>query len=159
MQKITTFLWYDNQAEEAAKLYTSLFKNSKILSVSRYQEGTPGEPGSVMTVNFELDGQEFVALNGGPVFKFTEAMSLLVHCDSQEEVDRLWEKLTENGGEESQCGWLKDRFGVSWQIVPDEFLTLMNSGDPERSQRVMRAMLQMKKLDLPILRKAYEGGS
>jgi predicted 3-demethylubiquinone-9 3-methyltransferase (glyoxalase superfamily) len=159
MQKITPFLWYDGQAEEAAQLYTSLIKNSKITSISRYQEGTPGEPGTVMTVNFELDGQEFVALNGGPEFKFTEAMSLLVHCDSQEEVDRLWEKLTENGGEESQCGWLKDPFGVSWQIVPDEFLTLMNSGDPERSQRVMQAMLKMKKLDLAILRKAYEGGS
>src|SRR5204862_517352 len=107
MQKITTFLWYDGQAEEAAQLYTSLFKNSKIQSISRYQENTPGKPGTVMTVNFELDGQEFVALNGGPEFKFTEAISLMVHCDSQEEVDRLWEKLTENGGEESQCGWLK----------------------------------------------------
>jgi predicted 3-demethylubiquinone-9 3-methyltransferase (glyoxalase superfamily) len=159
MQKITTFLWYDGQAEEAARLYTSLFKNSQISSVSHYAEGTPGEPGSVMTVNFTLDDQEFIALNGGPEFKFTEAISLMVHCDSQEEVDRLWQKLTENGGEESQCGWLKDRFGVSWQIVPDEFLTLMNSGDPERSQRVMQAMLQMKKLDLAILRKAYEGGS
>jgi predicted 3-demethylubiquinone-9 3-methyltransferase (glyoxalase superfamily) len=159
MQKITTFLWYDGQAEEAAQLYTSLFKNSKIQSISRYQEGTPGMPGTVMTVNFELDGQEFIALNGGPEFKFTEAISLMAHCDSQEEVDRLWEKLTENGGEESQCGWLKDRFGVSWQIVPDEFLTLMNSGDPERSQRVMQAMLKMKKLDLAILRKAYEGDS
>jgi predicted 3-demethylubiquinone-9 3-methyltransferase (glyoxalase superfamily) len=158
MQKITTFLWFDNQAEEAAKLYTSLFKNSKIQSVSRYQEGTPGVAGTVMTVNFTLDGQEFIALNGGPVFKFTEAMSLFVHCESQEEVDRLWDKLIEGGGEESQCGWLKDKYGLSWQIVPDEFMELMNSGNPAKSQNVMKAMLQMKKLDLAILRKAYEEG-
>jgi predicted 3-demethylubiquinone-9 3-methyltransferase (glyoxalase superfamily) len=158
MQKITTFLWYDNQAEEAAKFYTSLFKNSRILSVSRYQEGTSGEPGSVMTVNFELDGQEFAALNGGPVFKFNEAMSLLVHCDSQEEVDRLWEKLTENGGEESQCGWLKDRFGVSWQIVPNEFMELMDGKDPAKARNMMQAMLKMKKIDMGLLKKAYEEG-
>jgi predicted 3-demethylubiquinone-9 3-methyltransferase (glyoxalase superfamily) len=158
MQKITTFLWFDNQAEEAAKLYTSLFKNSKIQSVSRYQEGTPGVAGTVMTVNFTLDGQEFIALNGGPVFKFTEATSLFVHCESQEEVDRLWDKLTEGGGEESQCGWLKDKYGLSWQIVPDEFMELMNSGNPTKSQNVMKAMLQMKKLDLNLLRKAYKEG-
>ncbi len=158
MQKITTFLWYNGQAEEAARLYTSLFKNSKITSVSRYAEGTPGEAGTVMTVNFTLDGQEFIALNGGPEFKFTEAISLLVHCDSQEEVDRLWEKLIEGGGEESQCGWLKDKFGVSWQIVPIEFLSLMGSGNAAKTQNMMHAMLQMKKLDLPALKKAFEEG-
>jgi predicted 3-demethylubiquinone-9 3-methyltransferase (glyoxalase superfamily) len=158
MQKITTFLWYDNQAEEAARLYTSLFKNSKIGEISRYPEGAPGQAGSVMTVNFTLDGQEFFALNGGPVFKFNESISLYVHCDSQEEVDRLWAKLTADGGEESQCGWLKDKFGVSWQIVPDEFTELMSSGTPAQSQNVMKAMLQMKKLDLAVLRKAYKEG-
>jgi predicted 3-demethylubiquinone-9 3-methyltransferase (glyoxalase superfamily) len=157
MQKIKTFLWFDNQAEEAAKLYTSLFKNSKILSVDRYAEGTPGLAGTVMTVSFQLDGQEFVALNGGPVFKFTEAMSLFVNCDNQEEVDRLWTKLTE-GGEESQCGWLKDKFGVSWQIVPTEFMDLMSNGNPAKAQSVMKAMLQMHKLDLVLLRQAYEQG-
>lgn len=158
MQKIKNCLWYDGQAEEAAKLYTSLFKNSKILSTSRYTEGTPGEAGTVMTVEFQLDGQEFIALNGGPEFKFNEAMSLYVNCDSQEEVDRLWEKLTADGGEESQCGWLKDKFGVSWQIVPAEFTALMSSGDPQKTQAVMKAMLQMKKLDMALLRKAYEEG-
>jgi predicted 3-demethylubiquinone-9 3-methyltransferase (glyoxalase superfamily) len=158
MQKITTVLWYNDQAEEAARLYTSLFNNSKITSVSRYAEGTPGEAGTVMTVNFTLDGQEFIALNGGPEFKFTEAISLLVHCDSQEEVDRLWEKLIEGGGEESQCGWLKDKFGVSWQIVPIEFLSLMGSGNAAKTQNMMHAMLQMKKLDLPALKKAFEEG-
>ncbi len=158
MQKITTHLWYDGKAEEAARLYTSLFKNSKITSISRYAEGTPGEPGSVMTVAFELDGQEFIALNGGPEFKFTEAMSLLVHCDSQEEVDRLWEKLTADGGEESQCGWLKDRFGVSWQIVLNEFLEMMDGKDLAKTHNIMQAMLKMKKLDMGILRKAYDDG-
>jgi predicted 3-demethylubiquinone-9 3-methyltransferase (glyoxalase superfamily) len=157
MQKIKTFLWFDNQAEEAAKLYTSLFKNSKILSVDRYAEGTPGQAGTVMTVTFLLDGQEFIALNGGPLFKFTEAMSLFVNCENQEEVDRLWAKLSE-GGEEGQCGWLKDKFGVSWQIVPTEFMELMSSGNPAKAQSVMKAMLQMRKLDLALLRQAYEQG-
>jgi len=157
LQKIKIFLWFDNQAEEAAELYISLFKNSKILSIDHYAEGTPGQAGSVMTVTFQLDGQEFVALNGGPVFKFTEAISLFVNCDNQEEVDRLWAKLTE-GGEESQCGWLKDKFGVSWQIVPIEFMELMGSGNPAKAQSVMKAMLQMHKLDLALLRQAYEQG-
>jgi predicted 3-demethylubiquinone-9 3-methyltransferase (glyoxalase superfamily) len=159
MQKITPFLWFDNQAEEAAQLYTSLFKNSKITNVTRYGgEGAEvsGRPeGSVMTISFELDGQEFTALNGGPVFQFTEAISLQVSCESQEEVDRLWEKLSE-GGEEGQCGWLKDKFGLSWQIIPTALGQLMSDPDPEKSKRVMQAMLKMQKIDIQGLRRAYE---
>jgi len=117
-QKITTFLWYDKEAEEAARLYTSLFKDSRVVNVSRYGEGGPGPAGSAMTVNFELEGQEFIALNGGPMYQFTEAISLMVHCETQKEVDELWSRLTADGGEESMCGWLKDRFGLSWQIIP-----------------------------------------
>ena len=153
-QKITTFLWYDNNAEEAANFYVSVFKNSRILATTRYSDAGPGPKGSVMTVSFELDGQEFTALNGGPHFKFTEAISLVVHCQSQEEVDYLWTKLTEDGGQESQCGWLKDKFGLSWQITPDALLTLIKDADTAKVQRVMQAMMQMKKLDIKKLEQA-----
>jgi predicted 3-demethylubiquinone-9 3-methyltransferase (glyoxalase superfamily) len=155
MQKITPFLWFDHQAEEAAKFYVSLFKNSKILSVTRYGEAGPGPQGTVMTVTFTLEGQEFTALNGGPVFKFTEAISLVVNCNTQEEVDELWDKLS-MGGEGGQCGWLKDRYGLSWQVVPIVLEELLTDPDPEKAQRVMRAMLQMKKIDINGLKRAYE---
>lgn len=156
MTKITPFLWFDNQAEEAVNLYISIFKNSKIKEVSRYGEAGPGPAGSVMVISFELDGQGFTALNGGPNFNFTEAISFLVNCETQEEVDYLWEKLTE-GGEEVQCGWLKDKFGLSWQIVPTKLGELMGDPDPVKAQRVTQAMLQMKKLDIAGLQRAYEG--
>ncbi len=155
MQKITTFLTFENQAEQAVNLYTSIFKNSKIVSVSRYGEGGPGPAGEVMAMAFELEGQEFVALNGGPSFNFAEGISLLVNCETQDEVDALWEKLSE-GGEQQACGWLKDRFGVSWQIVPRVVGEMMSDEDPEKSQRVMNAMLQMSKLDIATLKQAYE---
>jgi len=155
MQKIVPFLWFDNQAEEAAKFYTSIFKNSKVGQVTRYGEAGPGPEGSVMTASFELEGMEFTALNGGPLFKFTEAISFVVHCSSQEEVDELWEKLTE-GGEEGPCGWLKDRYGLSWQIVPTALVEMLNDPDPEKSKRVTEAMLKMKKIDINTLRQAYE---
>jgi len=149
MQKITPFLWYDDKAEEAANFYTSIFKNSKVLSVTRYEEAgaqASGRPkGSAMTVEFELEGQKFVGLNGGPHFKFTEAVSFVVNCETQEEVDYFWEKLTADGGAESQCGWLKDKYGLSWQIVPTILAELFKGKDAETSQRVMKAMLQMKK--------------
>src|SRR3990170_5155130 len=138
-QKIRTFLWFDGNAEDAAKHYVSIFKNSKILSVTRYGDAGPGPKGSVMTVNFQLEGQEFIALNGGPHFKFTEAISLLVNCDTQREVDELWSKLSA-GGEESQCGWLKDKYGLSWQIIPTALFELMLDRDPGKSKRVMEAM-------------------
>jgi predicted 3-demethylubiquinone-9 3-methyltransferase (glyoxalase superfamily) len=161
MQKIVTYLWFDDQAEEAASLYTSLFKDSKIVNVSRYDEGAAkasGRPvGSAMTVAFELAGQEFLALNGGPEFKFTEAISLLVNCESQAEVDRLWEALCD-GGEPSQCGWLKDRYGLSWQIVPTVLGDLIGGPDAEGAHRAVMAMLQMQKLDIATLQKAYNGG-
>ena len=157
MPKITPFLWFNDQAEEAMNFYTAIFKNSKISSVSRYGDGGPGQPGSVMTATFELDGQEFMALNGGPLFTFTEAISFFVNCETQAEVDELWEKLTE-GGEESQCGWLKDKFGLSWQIVPSVLGELLNDPDAEKAGRVMNAMLQMKKIDIAGLRSAYEQG-
>ena len=157
MQKITPFLWFNDQAEEAMNFYTAIFKNSKIGSVSRYGEGGPGKPGSVMTATFELDGQEFMALNGGPLFTFSEAISFFVNCETQAEVDELWEKLTE-GGEESQCGWLKDKYGLSWQIVPSALGELLNDPDAEKARRVMNAMLQMKKIDIAGLRSAYEQG-
>lgn len=157
MQKITPFLWFDDQAEEAASFYTSIFKDSKIGEVTRYGAGGPGPQGSVMTVSFELEGMQFTALNGGPQFRFTEAISFVVDCQSQAEVDELWEKLTD-GGEESQCGWLKDRFGVSWQIVPSELGELLNDPDPAKAQSVTEAMLQMKKIDLQALREARERG-
>ena len=154
MQKITTCLWFDDNAEEAVNFYTSIFKNSKVLEVSRWGEGGPGPEGSVLTMRFQLEGQEFQALNGGPQFKFTEAISLSVDCKSQEEVDELWEKLTE-GGSEDQCAWLKDKFGVSWQIVPRALPELLGDPDPEKSKRVMEAMLKMKKIDIKALEEAY----
>lgn len=155
MQKINPFLWFDNRAEEAATFYTSIFKNSKIRSMARYPEGSPGPAGTVMTVTFELDGQTFIALNGGPQFKFTEAISFFVNCETQEEVDSLWEKLSE-GGDEGPCGWLKDKFGVSWQIVPTVLGELLQDVDAGKSRRVVQAMLQMKKIDISGLRKASE---
>jgi predicted 3-demethylubiquinone-9 3-methyltransferase (glyoxalase superfamily) len=157
MQKITPFLWYDDKAEEAANFYISIFKNSKVLSVLRYGEVGPGPKGSVMTVDFQLEGQEFVALNGGPHFKFTEAISFVVNCETQEEVDYFWEKLTADGGQESMCGWLRDRYGLSWQVVPTILVELFKDKDAEKSQRVMKAMLQMKKIDIETLKQAYEG--
>ena len=156
IQKPTPFLWFDSNAEEAMNLYTSIFPNSKIGEVSRYPEGSPGPAGQVMTASFTLNGQEFIALNGGPMFKFTEAVSFVVNCDTQAEVDHLWHKLTADGGEESQCGWLKDKFGLSWQIVPKALGELMGDPDPAKAQRVMQAMLQMRKIDIAGLRQAYE---
>jgi predicted 3-demethylubiquinone-9 3-methyltransferase (glyoxalase superfamily) len=145
-QKITTFLWFDNNAEEATNFYTSIFKNSRIRKTARYPQGSPGPEGSVMTVDFELDGQNFFALNGGPHFKFTEAISLVVHCNTQEEIDYYWEKLLADGGQESQCGWLKDKYGLSWQIAPDSLLRFWSDSDPAAAERVMQAMMGMKKL-------------
>lgn len=156
-QKITTFLWFDNNAEEAANFYTSVFKNSRILTTAPYPEGGPGPKGSVMIVDFELDGQSFTALNGGPHFKFNEAISLLVHCNTQEEVDYYWEKLTADGGQESQCGWLKDKYGLSWQIAPEQLLNVWSEGDPAKAQRVMQAMMSMKKLNIKDLEAAAAG--
>ena len=156
MQKITPFLWYDDKAEEAMNFYVSIFKNSKVLRITRYGEAGPGPKGTVMSAEFRLDGQEFVALNGGPHFKFTEATSFVVNCETQEEVDYFWQKLSE-GGAESQCGWLKDKYGLSWQVVPTILVELFQDKDPEKSQRVMKAMLQMKKMDIPTLKRAYEG--
>jgi predicted 3-demethylubiquinone-9 3-methyltransferase (glyoxalase superfamily) len=153
MQKISPFLWFDNQAEEAANFYVSLFDDAAVTDVSRYPEGSPGPAGQVMTVAFRLDGQEFTALNGGPQFAFTEAVSFVVHCKNQDEVDRLWKELTQ-GGEESQCGWLKDRFGLSWQIIPDRLGELLGDPDPGRSQRAMQAMLKMQKIDVQALEDA-----
>lgn len=159
MQKITPFLWFDNNAEEAVNFYVSIFKNSKVGSITRYGEEAAkvsGRPkGTVMIVTFQLDGQEFVALNGGPHFTFSEAISFVVNCETQEEVDELWEKLSE-GGEKVQCGWLKDKYGLSWQIVPTVLGEMVNDPDPVKSQRVMQAMLQMKKIDIEGLKKAYE---
>ena len=156
MKGITPFLWFDNQAEEAANLYVSLFPNSKIHGVTRHGEAGPGEPGSVMTVDFELDGRPFVALNGGPQFQFTEAISFLINCENQDEVDELWEKLSD-GGEKGPCGWLKDRYGVSWQVVPTLLEEYIRDPDPEKSQRVMQAMMQMGKIEIEPLKRAYEG--
>jgi len=156
-QKITPFLWYDNQAEEAANFYVSIFKNSKVGNTVRYGDAGPGPKGTVMIVSFQLAGQEFTALNGGPRFKFTEAISFVVNCETQEEIDHFWEKLTADGGQESMCGWLKDKFGLSWQIVPTDLPKLMQSGDAKKSERVMQAILQMKKLDIAKLKEAYEG--
>jgi predicted 3-demethylubiquinone-9 3-methyltransferase (glyoxalase superfamily) len=157
MLKITPFMWFADQAEEAANLYTSLFKNSKINYVARYPENSPGQAGAVMTVSFDLEGQEFTALNGGPLFKFTEAISFVAHCEDQDEVDKLWYGLTSDGGEEVQCGWLKDKFGVSWQIVPNALGELMSDPDKEKTDRVYQAMLKMIKLDIEGLKKAYSG--
>jgi predicted 3-demethylubiquinone-9 3-methyltransferase (glyoxalase superfamily) len=155
MQKITPFLWFDNKAEEAMNFYFSIFKNSKAGTVTRYGEAGPGPEGTVMSVTFQLDGQEFMALNGGPYFTFTPAVSFFVNCETQEEVDELWKKLTE-GGEEGQCGWLKDKYGVSWQIVPSDLMKYVYGKDPGKSQRAMQAMLQMKKLDIEKIRRAYD---
>ncbi len=159
MQTISPFLWFDDKAEEAANFYVSVFKNFKIGGITRYDEEgakASGRPkGTVMTVEFQLDGQEFTALNGGPHFKFTEALSLVVNCETQEEVDEFWEKLSE-GGEKSRCGWLKDKYGLSWQVVPTVLGELFQSKDAERSERVMKAMLQMDKLDIKTLKQAYE---
>jgi predicted 3-demethylubiquinone-9 3-methyltransferase (glyoxalase superfamily) len=155
-QKITTFLWFDNNAEEAAKFYVSVFKNSKILNTTHYGEVGPGPNGTVMTIDFELDGQRFTGLNGGPQFKFTEAISLLVHCKTQEEVDYFWEKLSE-GGQKVECGWLKDKFGLFWQVTPDILLELLQDSDTQKSQRVMKAMMQMKKIEIEPLKKAAQG--
>lgn len=156
MQKIQPCLWFDGQAEEAANYYVSIFKNSKVLDVARIGEGGPAPARSVLTVTFQLEGLEFMALNGGPDFKFNEAISLYVDCKTQEEVDELWNKLTANGGEPSVCGWLKDKYGVSWQIVPSILGELMNDPDPKKAQRVMQAMLQMTKIEIDGLRRAYE---
>jgi predicted 3-demethylubiquinone-9 3-methyltransferase (glyoxalase superfamily) len=154
MQKITPSLWFDKQAEEAVNFYTSIFKNSRIASVTRYGEAGPGPKGSVMTVTFELEGQAFMAINGGPYYTFSPAISFLVNCKTQEEVDELWEKLSA-GGEVVQCGWLKDKYGISWQIVPTILDELLNDPDPVKSQKVMKAMLQMKKISIEGLQKAY----
>jgi len=156
MQKITPFLWFDGKAEEAMNFYVSVFKNSKVVSVSRYGEGGPGPKGTVMSATFQLDGQEFFALNGGPQFKFTEAISLFVKCETQPEIDEMWEKLSA-GGEKSRCGWLKDKYGLSWQIIPPILGQLLNDKDPQKSKRVMQAMLQMNKIDIAKLKQAYEG--
>ncbi|HZE87001.1 MAG TPA: VOC family protein [Methylomirabilota bacterium] len=160
MQKITPFLWFDNQAEEAANFYTSIFKHAQITSISRYDKAgakTSGRPeGSAMTVAFQLDGQKFTALNGGPLFKFSEAISFVVNCETQEEIDEYWEKLSAVP-ESEQCGWLKDKYGLSWQIVPKQLGEMLGDKDAEKAGRVMQAMLQMKKIEIPKLQKAYEG--
>ena len=157
MQKITPFLRFDGQAEEAVNFYTTTFKNSKIISISRYPEQMPDMAGKVLTAVFELDGQEFMAIDGGPQFHFTEAISLYVDCKDQEEIDYFWNTFTANGGEESQCGWLKDKYGLSWQIVPPILGELLNDSDREKAGRVLQAMLGMKKIDIAALKKAYEG--
>lgn len=156
MQKITPFLWFDDQAEEAMNHYVSIFKNSKVGRVTRYGDAGPGPKGGVMTASFALEGHEFTALNGGPHFRFTEAISFSVDCKTQAEVDELWEKLSE-GGEKGQCGWLKDKFGLSWQIIPTVLTELLGDTDPQKSKRVMEAMLQMTKIDIAKLKQAYEG--
>ena len=161
MQKITPFLWFDDQAEEAAKFYTSIFKNSKIGRTLLYSEEAAkasGQPaGSVLTIEFEIEGQKFVALNGGPQFKFNESISFVVNCETQEEVDYFWEKLTADGGEESQCGWLKDKFGLSWQVTPTVLIDMLHDKDSEKAERVMKAMLQMQRIDIEKLKVAYLG--
>jgi predicted 3-demethylubiquinone-9 3-methyltransferase (glyoxalase superfamily) len=156
MQKITPFLWFDNNAEEAMNFYVSTFKNSKVLTVTRYGDAGPGPKGTVMTTEFELDGAKFVALNGGPHFKFTEAISFVINCETQEEIDYFWEKLSA-GGEKSRCGWLKDKFGLSWQVTPSIMTELIGDKDPEKSKRVMQAMMQMDKLEIEPLKRAHAG--
>jgi len=157
MQKITTFLGFNDQCEEAVKLYTSIFRNSRIVSTQRYSEAGPGPKGSVMSMEFELEGQRFMALNGGPSFTFTVGMSLFVDCATQDEVDELWEKLTAGGGKPGPCGWLTDRFGLSWQIVPSVLLKTVGGKDAAGAERAMQAMLKMSKLDGPALQRAYDG--
>jgi len=156
MQKISPFLWFDTQAEDAANFYCSVFKNSKISKIALYPEGSPGPAGSVMVVNFQVEGQDFMALNAGPLFKFTEAISFVINCQTQEEVDYFWNKLTANGGQESQCGWLKDKYGLSWQVTPTILVELLADKDPKKAQRVMQAMLQMKKIDIAALERAAQ---
>ena len=153
MPKITPFLWFDHQAEEAMNFYVSIFKNSKAGTITRYGDAGPGPKGTVMSVTFERDGQQFMALNGGPVFHFTEAISLFVNCESQQEVDELWEKLSA-GGQNSRCGWLKDKFGLSWQIIPSGLMTALSNKDPEKAKRAMQAMLKMDKIDLERIKQA-----
>ena len=155
MPDITPCLWFDGKAEEAANLYVSLFKNSKITGVSRYGDAGPGPKGSAMTVNFQIEGQEFIALNGGPHYKFTPAISLFVNCETQEEVDALWDKLS-SGGRKDRCGWLQDKYGLSWQIIPTALMRLMSDPDPQKSARVMQAMLQMDKIDIRKLQEAHD---
>lgn len=157
MPAINPFLWFDTQAEEAARFYVSVFKNSKIKTITRYGDAGPGPKGTVMTVQFELDGQEFIALNGGPQFHFTEAISFSIACRTQEEIDAYWKKLTDGGGEEGPCGWVKDRFGLSWQVNSVALLEMLAGPDPEKSKRAMQAMLRMKKLDIKALQRAYAG--
>jgi predicted 3-demethylubiquinone-9 3-methyltransferase (glyoxalase superfamily) len=156
MQKITPFLWFDGKAEEAANYYVSIFKNSKINHVSRYGDAGPGPKGSVMIVSFQVEGQSFTALNGGPQYKFTPAISLFVNCEDQAEVDHLWEKLS-TGGATQQCGWLTDKYGVTWQIIPKALMELMQDKDPVKSQRVFEAMMKMNKIEVEDLKKAYRG--
>lgn len=156
MQKISPFLWFDNQAEEAMNFYVSVFRNSKAGKITRYGDTGPGPEGSVMTASFELEGLQFTALNGGPQFQFSQAVSFVVNCETQEEVDHLWEKLSE-GGETQQCGWLRDRYGLPWQIVPNALIEMMSDPDPEKTGKVMEAMLQMTKIDIAKLQQAYEG--
>ena len=156
MQKITPFLWFDNNAEEAANFYTSIFPNSKVGTIARYGESGPGPKGTVMIVQFELNGQEFTALNGGPMFKFNESVSFVVNCEDQKEVDYYWEKLTA-GGAESQCGWLKDKYGLSWQIVPTEFIEMMKDKDAAKTERLMKAVMEMVKPDIATMKRAFEG--
>jgi len=155
VQKITPFLWFDDKAEQAMNFYVSVFKNSKIRSITRYGEAGPGAAGTVMIATFEILGQEFIALNGGPQFKFTEAISFVVNCGTQEEIDELWKKLS-SGGEEGQCGWLKDKFGLSWQIYPPVLGEMLKDKDPAKSKRVMEAMLKMHKIDIKTLKQAYK---
>jgi len=156
MQKVTPFLWFDNQAEEAANYYVSIFPNSKVGAISRYGESGPGPKGTVMVAEFQLDGQEFTALNGGPQFKFTEAISFVVNCETQQEVDYYWEKLLQ-GGKEQQCGWLKDKYGLSWQIVPTVFIEMMRDKDTAKTERLMKAVMQMVKPDIATMKRAFEG--
>ncbi|MDE3087792.1 MAG: VOC family protein [Chloroflexota bacterium] len=155
MQKITPFLWFDDNAEEAVNFYTSIFKNSKVISMNRLPGGTPGPAGKVTTATFQLEGQELMALNGGPEFKFNESISLYVNCETQAEVDYFWDKLSA-GGEPGQCGWLKDKFGVSWQIIPTALGQMLGDKNPKKAQNVMQAMLKMKKIDIATLRRAYD---
>ena len=155
-QKITPFLWFDGNAEEAMNLYTSIFKNAKVGKIIRYGKGGPGPEGSVLTASFELEGQEFVALNGGPSFKFTEAVSFVVNCETQEEVDMYWNKLIADGGQESECGWLKDKFGLSWQITPTILIKYLGDKNAKKAQRVMDAMLKMKKIIIADIQNAYD---
>jgi len=155
MQKINPFLWFNDKAEDAANFYVSIFKNSKIVNVARYGEAGPGPKGTAMTVTFDLAGQRFIALNGGPQFKFSEAISFFINCETQQEVDDLWEKLSA-GGEKSQCGWLKDKYGLSWQVIPTILGEMLHDPDPRKSQRVMQAMLRMNKIDIALLKQAYD---